>query len=248
VNWSATKRQAVLAHERSHVVRGDFHVLLLATVHRALFWFSPFSWWLLNELAETAELISDDAAIEVLGDRPSYAEILLDVARSARPVSAGIAMARTRSVLKRIEHILTVTGPPSPRISWRGRLLSVVSLAPLVAVATVSFSNQTKLVSVPFAASEHRPTAANLLADVTMPQLWISRVASLAPPSNSDWMFNPHADWRTVASHTSAVQFPPGAILNDKDDALKRVFQNLAERHIGLALELRVLVRTDQCS
>src|SRR5262249_56723052 len=93
--WSQTKRQAVLAHERSHVVRCDFHVLMLATLHRAVFWFSPFSWWLLNELAETAELVSDDAAIEILGDRRCYAEILLDVAESARRISAGIAMART---------------------------------------------------------------------------------------------------------------------------------------------------------
>jgi hypothetical protein len=36
--------------------------------------------------------------------------------------------------------------------------------------------------------------------------------------------------------------------LNNNDDVLKRAFQNLAERHIGLALEFRVLVRTDQCS
>jgi beta-lactamase regulating signal transducer with metallopeptidase domain len=252
VDWSATKRQAVLAHERSHVARGDFHVLLLATLHRALFWFSPFSWWLLNELAETAELISDDAAIEVLGDRPSYAEILLDVARSARPVSAGIAMARTRSALKRVEHILTVTVPPPPRLGWRRRSLIAVSLAPLVAVATVSFSKESKLVKVPFAASEHQPTdqsAANLRAGAAVaPQLWISLVASLAPPAHSDWIFNPDADWKTVAGHTSAVQFAPIVILNEKDDSLRRSFQNLAERNIGLALEFRVLVRTDQCS
>ena len=111
LDWSPTKRQAVLAHERSHVVCGDFHVLLLATLHRALFWFSPFSWWLLNELAETAELVSDDAAIEILGDRPSYAEILLDVAGSALPVSTGVAMARTRSAVKRVEHIRRSEAP-----------------------------------------------------------------------------------------------------------------------------------------
>jgi beta-lactamase regulating signal transducer with metallopeptidase domain len=111
LDWNATKRQAVLAHERSHVVRGDFHILLLATLHRAVFWFSPFSWWLLNELAETAELVSDDAAIEILGDRPSYAEILLDVAGSALPVSTGVAMARTRSAVKRVEHIRRSEAP-----------------------------------------------------------------------------------------------------------------------------------------
>jgi bla regulator protein blaR1 len=119
LDWSPMKRQAVLAHERSHVARGDFHVLLLATLHRAVFWFSPFSWWLLNALAETAELVSDDAAIETLGDRPRYAEILLDVAQSARPIGAGIAMARTRSALKRLDHILAASVRPSPRLGWR---------------------------------------------------------------------------------------------------------------------------------
>jgi hypothetical protein len=59
-------------------------------------------------------------------------------------------------------------------------------------------------------------------------------------------MFNPD-DWKTVASHTSAVQFSPAAFLNAKDDDLKRAFQNLAEHHIGVALEFRVLVRTGQC-
>lgn len=123
-DWSPIKRQAVLVHERSHVVRGDFHVLSLATLHRALFWFSPFSWWLLNELAETAELVSDDAAIEILGDRPCYAEILLDFAGSARPIVAGIAMARTHSAAKRVEHILAVDVPPPPRLRGAGGCLS----------------------------------------------------------------------------------------------------------------------------
>jgi beta-lactamase regulating signal transducer with metallopeptidase domain len=193
VDWSAMKRQAVMAHERSHVARGDFHILLLATLHRAVFWFSPFSWWLLNELAETAELISDDAAIEVLGDRPSYAEILLDVARSARPVSSGIAMARTHGALKRVEHILALDVPPPPRLDWSRRTLVVVSLVPLVAIATVSFSKESKLVKVPFAASERQPVdelAGNPLAAAAAapPQLWMSRV------------FDPNADWKTVAS------------------------------------------------
>jgi beta-lactamase regulating signal transducer with metallopeptidase domain len=161
LDWSPMKRQAVLAHERSHVARGDFHVLLLATLHRAVFWFRPFSWWLLNELAETAELVSDDAAIETLGDRPCYAAILLDVAQSARPIGAGIAMARTRGALKRVDHILAASVPPSPRLGWDKWALVVASLAPLVAIATVSFSSslpkETKLVKVRFSAPAGQP-------------------------------------------------------------------------------------------
>ena len=251
-DWSPAKRQAVLAHERSHVARGDFYVLIMAALHRAVFWFSPFSWWLLNELAETAELISDDAAIEILGDRSCYAEILLDVARSARPVSVGIEMARTRGAMKRVEHILAATVPPLPRLGWSRRALIAMSLAPLIAVATVSFSKESKLVNVPFTASERQPTdrsAANLIAGAgaAAPELWISRLASPSPLADSGDMFNPDADWKTVASHTGAVQFPPGVISNGKDDDLRRAFRNLTERRIGLALEFRVLVRTDQC-
>src|SRR5215470_8336878 len=208
VDWSPMKRQAVMAHERSHVARGDFHILLLATLHRAVFWFSPFSWWLLNELAETAELVSDDAAIEILGDRPSYAEILLEVARSARPISAGIAMARIPSAEKRVRHILAVDLRPPRRLGWGRKALIAVSLAPLVAMTTVSFSKASK---VTLSASGPR------LADQrTPPQLWISRVPGPSPRADSGDMFAPDADWKTVASHTGAVQFPSAVILHAK--------------------------------
>ena len=241
LDWSAVKRRVVLAHERSHVACGDFHVLLLATVHRAVFWFSPFAWWLLNELAETAELVSDDAAISMLGDRPCYAEILLDVASSARGISAGVAMARTRSAVRRVEHILAATMPPAPRLGARQRMLVLASLVPLVAMATVSYSSslprENRLMKVTFRASEARFKAA------AAPALWISGDLQLG----STDMFHPDADWKTVAARTRAVELLPWAALNRTEDDLKRVFENLAERKIALALEIHVLPRTDQC-
>ncbi len=50
--WDAKKRLAVLAHEGAHVANRDFYVLLLASLNRTVFWFSPFSWWQLARLAE----------------------------------------------------------------------------------------------------------------------------------------------------------------------------------------------------
>ena len=41
VDWDLQKRRAVLAHEGAHVVNRDFYVLLLASLNRAVFWFSP---------------------------------------------------------------------------------------------------------------------------------------------------------------------------------------------------------------
>ena len=57
--WDLAKRRAVLAHEGAHVANRDFYVLLLASLNRAVFWFSPFAWWQLARLAELAEIISD---------------------------------------------------------------------------------------------------------------------------------------------------------------------------------------------
>ena len=141
LDWSPAKRLAVLAHERSHIAQGDFYVLTLATIHRAIFWFSPFSWWLLNELANTAELVSDDAAIEAVGDRPNYAQILLDFAKTGRHVPAAIGMARTRTAYQRVERVLA-SAATYPKLGRRARLLIAASFVPLAAVTTASFAQQ----------------------------------------------------------------------------------------------------------
>ena len=65
--WPAYKREAVLAHEAGHVTRGDFYVLLASSLNRALFWFSPLSWWLHDRLALLAENASDAAALDKIG-------------------------------------------------------------------------------------------------------------------------------------------------------------------------------------
>ena len=117
VDWDLQKRRAVLAHEGAHVVNRDFHVLLLASLNRAVFWFSPFAWWQLTRLAELAEIISDASALEVLEDRLSYAEILLDLARRARPAPSGLAMARACTVRARVERICGNRRPCEARLA-----------------------------------------------------------------------------------------------------------------------------------
>ena len=140
--WSAAKRQAVLLHEGSHVAHGDFYVLLLAVLNRAVFWFSPLAWWQLARLADLAELISDDAAIEVVRDRPCYAGILLDVASNVQRAPASLAMARARTVRRRVERILAATAVPT-RMGWGQRAMIAITLIPLVAVSAVTIARST---------------------------------------------------------------------------------------------------------
>jgi hypothetical protein len=106
LDWHEARRSAVLAHEECHVSRGDFFLQLAAGIYRALFWFSPFAWWLLRELCTLAESASDAAAVRRTGDRASYAELLVDVARGARDMPALVAMAKGPDIAWRVERIL----------------------------------------------------------------------------------------------------------------------------------------------
>ncbi|MBV8753385.1 MAG: DUF3471 domain-containing protein [Hyphomicrobiales bacterium] len=142
VAWNTAKRRAVLTHERAHVAHGDFYVLLLAALNRAVFWFNPFAWWQLVRLAELAEIISDDAALEALEDRPRYAGILLDVARRRQRAPVALAMARAATVRRRVERILAAREAPA-RADWRQRLLVAGALLPLVVACAVSIAQGT---------------------------------------------------------------------------------------------------------
>jgi len=136
--WSAAKLGAVLAHERAHIARGDFPILLLAKLNRAIFWFNPFAWWLDSELAELAEAASDDIAVAEVGVPLSYAETLLDVANSVGHVPAGVAMARSGMVAQRIERV--IAGIRFPRIGRRAAAAIVLGLLPLVMVAAITIA------------------------------------------------------------------------------------------------------------
>jgi GWxTD domain-containing protein len=138
-NWSDFKRDAIVVHERSHVRRHDFYVQLLAGVHRVIFWFSPLAWWLQDQLLKASENACDDEALEKVGDRVSYAELLLDLTKlRSNDRLMGVAMARGKTVEGRIERILRETRV-APHISIARRVLIIAAIVPLVGFAAGSW-------------------------------------------------------------------------------------------------------------
>jgi beta-lactamase regulating signal transducer with metallopeptidase domain len=113
-SWNSSTLRIVLSHECAHVRQRDFYVQMLAGLHCALFWFSPFSWWLQRQLADLAEALSDHAGVAQAESRASYAEILLAFAAGASsPLAgplAGVAMARAGNLTPRIERLLNDRG------------------------------------------------------------------------------------------------------------------------------------------
>ena len=164
-DWDVRKRQAVLAHEGAHVANRDFYLLLLASLNRSVFWFSPFAWWHLTRLAELAEIISDATALEVVEDRLSYAEILLDLVQHVRRAPAGIEMARACTVRSRVERILAATAAPA-KLGWGKRIGTAAVILPVVIVSAGSIAYRTAPVSSP----AHRPRRRMPATAVRKPQ------------------------------------------------------------------------------
>jgi TonB family protein len=131
--WPAEKLDAVLAHERAHVRTGDGYWSWLARLHAALFWFSPFAWWIQRRLETLAETTSDDAVLMARHDPADYAALLLEFAR--RPNRRSVAMSVAESnVPQRIERLLARI-PPTAALPRVTRWAALVLMIPVVVFA-----------------------------------------------------------------------------------------------------------------
>ena len=129
--WDGLTRRAIVAHERMHIERGDSYVLVLAYIHRAIFWFSPLGWWLPRRLSALGEQLADDAAVRAVSDPVAYTEMLVRMAAKSTRTVGGVAMARPAGIARRIERILEREQLPSLLSPTRRMLLSA-PLLPLV--------------------------------------------------------------------------------------------------------------------
>jgi beta-lactamase regulating signal transducer with metallopeptidase domain len=143
--WNESKIGVVLAHELSHVRRGDYAILLLSSLNRCVFWFSPLSWWLDRHLRELAELVSDDSALRASSDRTHYAEVLLDFFEAMRNQGGrvhwqGVSMARSGNANRRIDRILAANRKLSVPAPWPVLLGVAVLTTPLLYLSAAAQS------------------------------------------------------------------------------------------------------------
>jgi TonB family protein len=138
--WSAQKREAVMAHERSHVLAHDCHWLWLAKFYKCLFWINPLAWWLEHRIAALAEETSDAAALQVVGDAPAYAEILLEFAAAGRTASVTAGMGRPR-IASRIERIVAGNAAAAEPQTWRRFAAGAIVMPAMLLCATLQLAS-----------------------------------------------------------------------------------------------------------
>jgi uncharacterized protein (TIGR03435 family) len=135
--WDRAKLDAVLAHEGAHARRHDGLIGAVATVNQCVFWFHPLAWWLERRLAYLAELACDEACVATVGDRESYARLLVEMSQvvdgsSGRLRGHALTMAAGSHIGKRIDSILKEGRTFSPGLSWTGWAAIAVCGLPLI--------------------------------------------------------------------------------------------------------------------
>jgi TonB family protein len=77
------EQTAIACHELLHVGRSDWLRNAIDEAVRAVLWFHPAIWWLINQIQLAREQVVDREAVRRLGARQAYLEALLRMARPA---------------------------------------------------------------------------------------------------------------------------------------------------------------------
>jgi TonB family protein len=151
-DWSVERQRIVLLHEIVHIKRVDAVFCLIAQVTCAAYWFHPLAWLALVRFRREQEQSCDDAVVIAGTKQSTYAEHLVDLARSlsaSRPVfPAALSMAETWNLEERVHALLD---PRRKRRALNRRVcLAAISaiLACVIPLAAVRAQNSKPVSSV----------------------------------------------------------------------------------------------------
>ena len=123
--------EAVIAHELAHIRRHDYLVNLLQATVETLLFYHPASWWISRQIRVEREHCCDDMAVELCGDRLTYARALADL-EQMRGADMKLALAASGgSLIRRIRRLLGVSSTDqnhSPTWAVVCAVLTVLSL------------------------------------------------------------------------------------------------------------------------
>ena len=136
-DWDAERLQAVLAHERMHVLRRDLVWQLLAQITCAVYWPNPLVWLAARFQHKECEQSCDDGVLLSGVRATDYANHLVSIARNLQSnpqFEGGLSMATTSTLERRLNALLnplTSHKPLSRGMLVTTAALSMILLAPI---------------------------------------------------------------------------------------------------------------------
>jgi beta-lactamase regulating signal transducer with metallopeptidase domain len=142
--WSADRIEVVLRHELAHITRGDWPLLVAASVLRALHWFNPIVWIGHRRLRQESEQACDDLVLESGITPADYATHLLAVARDTiRPRhewAAATAIAQPSTLEGRVRAMLNARLNRRPMTAIARWTSALAALTATLAIAGAGVS------------------------------------------------------------------------------------------------------------
>ena len=123
---SADARRAVAHHELLHVARRDWLWIVLEEHARALFWFHPAVWWLVEQVQLAREQVIDRVVVSSDVSKRAYMAALLTFADPVRVSRLSIAFLRRGHLKSRFRQLAKEPDMSFKRLVWTTALLAVV--------------------------------------------------------------------------------------------------------------------------
>ncbi|MEM9055044.1 MAG: M23/M56 family metallopeptidase, partial [Pseudomonadota bacterium] len=135
----------ILAHECTHIARGDLITRPFERLVADVFWFSPFAWMMRRQLDYWREAACDEQTAQLTGDNFAYARALANTARVTRPHPvqtlpvAAFILPRQETLKKRLTQLLE-RDDRRPR-----RRMAILALAAGLILAPLSLAQATSI-------------------------------------------------------------------------------------------------------
>jgi beta-lactamase regulating signal transducer with metallopeptidase domain len=137
--WPEERRQIVLLHEFAHIRRRDCLTQMLAQAACALYWFNPLVWLVARQHRMERERACDDQVIQCGARASSYADALLDMARSLRRSPSGsfavVSIARRSQLEGRLLAILDPHADRRGATRWSALMAALLGFAVVIPFA-----------------------------------------------------------------------------------------------------------------
>jgi len=129
---SDAAKRGVACHELLHVKRRDWLWTLVEAHVRAVCWFHPGIWWMLDRLQLLREQVVDELVVERTSSRRDYLNALMTFADSAHSTGLSSAFIRRRHLQSRIHELLKES-----RMSFSRLIVTMTALALVIGGITV---------------------------------------------------------------------------------------------------------------
>lgn len=151
-NLDADAQHAVACHELLHVARGDWRWVVAEELARAVFWFHPAIWWLLDRVEANREQLIDQLVTTHVPAKRAYMRALLVFADDSPAVLLSASFLRKRHLRLRLLQLAK-----EPFMSQR-RLTFTVALLMCVTAAAIAVAVRALPLEIPVFAQTERTT------------------------------------------------------------------------------------------